>query len=182
MTDPESSKTLRRLGIIAVLLGFLAACDTGYEITKFGFARAAVAVEFGLALIAIVSGLALLQRRPWAMKVSVVAAVAGFFHSVLVLVTVGPSLMRILTILGMDSMEDRHLRIEFGVRLILTAAQALFWPLVLGLLWIDLQCRPADDPAAPSDKRTFWTSGVAAVVFATVLEVLLMVWRTPQPH
>jgi len=172
MSD-EDRKTFQRLGLISLVLGFLAATDSAVEIHQAGVLRRAAIFELLLALSAIVTGLGLVQRRGWALDAAVVTAVAGFIHALLAVLLLGPTLLNLLTILGMS--HDQSLGVEVGLRLLLILAQVLFWPIVLGHRYIDLQCRASENPAdEPGGKRMFWTFvGVAAGVTALTELILL---------
>ena len=168
----EDRKTFRRLGLICLVLGFLDATDSAYEIHQTDKARPAAIFEFVLAQAAIVSGLGLIQRRGWALEAAVVTAVAGFIHSLLAVVLLGSALVQLLAILGV--IFDHNLGVDFGLRLLLILAQVLFWPIVLGMMYIDLQCRAAVEPAAAREgKRTFWGC-VAIAAFLTALAELFL--------
>jgi hypothetical protein len=172
MSD-EDRKTFRRLGVISLVLGFLAARDSAFEIHQTDVLRPAAIVEFVLALAAIVTGLGLMQRRGWALDAAVVTAVAGFIHSLLAVVLLGSSLLNLFTILGLS--HDRSLGVEVGLRLLLILAQVLFWPIVLGMMYIDLQCRASDDPpAAKEGKRMFWTFVAIAACVTALTELVLL--------
>lgn len=168
----EDRTTFRRLGMIALVLGFLAATDSAYELYQTDFSRPAAAFEFVLALSAIITGLGLLQRRTWVLQASVVTGVAGFLHSLIALIFLGSALLNVLTILGAS--HDPSFSAEYGLRLILIVAQVLFWPIVLGHLYISLQCRTEDPAAATEDKRTYWTCVGGTAAMTAMVELLLM--------
>jgi hypothetical protein len=171
MTSDEDGKTFRRLGLISLVLGFLGATDSAYEIHQTEKARPAAIFEFVLAQAAIVSGLGLMQRRGWALKAAVVTAVAGFIHALLAVVILGSALLRLLTILGV--IYDHDLGVDFALRLLLILAQVLFWPIVLGHLYIDLQC--SEDPAAARNgKRKFWTCVLITAALTVLIEMILV--------
>ena len=180
MTDGEAApghdedrKTFRRLGIIALSLGFLAATDSAYEIHQSDVTRLGSIFEFVLAQAAIISGLGLLQRRRGSFEAGVMTAVLGFVHSLISVLLLGSALLNLLTILGPS--HDPSAGFEYGVRLLLMLSQALFWPILLGHLYIDLQCRATEEPAAAAEgKQQFWTCVAGAVAFIAIVEFVLL--------
>ena len=169
----EDRKTFRRLGITALALGFLAATDSAYEIHQADVTRGVTVFEFVLAQAAIISGLGLLQRRGWALEAGVMTAVLGFVHSLISVLLLGSALLNLLTILGPS--HDPSAGFEYGVRLLLMLSQVLFWPILLGHLYIDLQCRATEEPAETGrDKHQFWICVAGAVTLIAIVEFMLL--------
>jgi len=157
----SDERTLRLLAALTVAVGFLIAVD----------AVPAAKFEFVLGVAAMAGGVGLLRRHRYANHIAVLAAVAGLVHSAIALIQLAPNLFNLLTILAGGS--DPRLWSEYGSRLVLIFIQVLFWPILLGLLYIDLQCRSPEDPKIRRAKRAFWTCAGAAVLLSVMIEFML---------
>jgi len=175
--DDESRKTFRRLGFICVIVGALSGTRIAVELDQARALPATtdyylyLAYDFLMALAACLSGIGLLRGLRWAPAAATVTATALFFTSAVTLVERGKADLDL--VLGLIANQDSNLWTTFGARLFITAIHAVYWPIVAGLVYIDFQCRNADDPATRREKRRFWIRTGATIAVCAVVELVL---------
>jgi hypothetical protein len=154
-------------GRVTLGLGLLAAVRLAVEIYQIRGMRTGatfsiiLGVELFLAIAAIFGGIGVMRRRPWGLPVAAFAGAAGFVSAWADLLTIGPPLLRMLLILGLN----QDLSHWAATRILLTCIQALWWPTLLALLFIDLH-RPEGDQST----RRFWMITISAALTCAVFE------------
>jgi hypothetical protein len=173
--EDDSSEDLARLGAISVLLGALSILRLALEIYQTrtmpsgpGYS-AYMAYDFVQAFTACLSGAALLRRHRWAIPVSTVAAAALFLTSVVVLVEHGRTQLELPFVLGLN--ENAGMWSAFGSRVFIMMLHAVYWPIVAGLVYIDLQSRIPADPETGREKRRFWICLAATLAVCGAVEI-----------
>jgi len=179
MSDGPDHRALRLLGGLSIGIGFLASVESATDLHENG-AHAVAVWELLLAQSAIIVGLALFQRRAVGSELAAFAASAAIVHYLVRAILDGPTLYKLVTVLGFN--EDLGLWTHYGLQLLLIAVQALFWPVVLVHLYIDLQCRAADDPTARSARIRFWTLASAAAFISACVEGLVQAFSAGSGH
>jgi hypothetical protein len=163
---PQAWSPVALAAWVTTLIGALAVARIGLEIHHVGGAQAGngdlviIGVEAVLALLALIAGAGLLKHRPWALPVAALAGSAAFVDAVGALVILGPNLFRLLMILGMN--QDLPIWSAVGSRLVMTSIQALWWPVLFGLLHLHL----------PINRRRFWSLALAGAVLSLMVQVL----------
>ena len=175
--ENESRKTFHRLGFFCVILGALSATRIAVELYQARGLPATtdyylcLAYDFLMAQAACLSGIGLLRNFRWGPAVATVTATALFFTSAAALIERGKADLDL--VLGLIANQDLNLWTTFGARLFLTAIHAIYWPIVAGLVYIDLQCRNGDDPEIRREKRWFWIRTGATIAVCAAVEILL---------
>lgn len=184
MNDAADPKTFRRLGAISLLLGVLSATRMGFELyltRSLGGSpqyTAYTTYDFLQALAAGVSGAAMLRRQRWAMPVTLISAASIFLSAVVALVVYGAGVVKMFVELRFN--QNLELWAGFGSRWFITGIHVVYWPIVVGHLYIDLQCRPPEEAEGTRKlKRSFWICIVPALAACGIVEFLL--WKLGQP-
>lgn len=180
----DTANTFLRLGGISLILAVLSATRMGLELyltRALGGSpqyTACTTYDFLQALAAGISGVAMLRRLRWAMPVTLITGTAIFLSAVIALVVYGAGAVRMFVELRFS--QNLELWAGFGSRWFITAIHAVYWPIVLGHLYIDLQCRPPEEADATRElKRSFWICILPTLAVCGAVEVLL--WKLGQP-
>jgi hypothetical protein len=160
-------------GRVNLLLGLAASARLGVEVAEIWrlspdrryFINAVI--EILVALGAMSGGIGMMMRRPWSVSLATLAGTAGFVVTATELAISGRH-VRIIAVLFSETAREMPLSFTYGSRLLMMVIQALYWPILLGLLHINA----AD---SPRERRSFWIRvGTAAVL--TGFAVLLIKW------
>jgi hypothetical protein len=161
----ELSRHLLLAGRITLALGALAVVRIAIE---WGLTRRlnpvatydhVVALEFGLALLAVLAGIGLHRRRPWSLPVATLVAAVGFVDGVAGLLVIGRNLSGLVASLGLEGIGALY-----GSRVLLTFLLALWWPTLLFLIYLEVLRPDPDDPRGRAMRRMFWIIGASSTV------------------
>jgi hypothetical protein len=171
-------KPLLLAGRVNLVLGLLASARIVLEIVETWVLPSEprylmnVGFEFLLAQGAVVSGIWLMKRRSWGATAATLIATAGLVTAAIDLAASG---RRILTIavLFTKTGRDMPLSVAYGSRLVMTVIHALYWPILLGLLHLELPGRDRNDVEATRARRAFWTCAGVSALLTGLIELLL---------
>lgn len=170
--DDESLKTLGKGGAISAVLGLCALI----QLTLEGLQANPVSLRYLLtlalesvhAIAAIVVGFALRSRKDWSFSFATLLSASGFVHAAVTLIELGPGPWKTAFVLQFS--EEMFLWAAVGSRLLITAVQAMFWPILLGLVYLELYYRSAPQPIR---KGAYWMCISAAALVCGAVELLL---------
>jgi hypothetical protein len=172
----EDRKTFRLLGAVSLLLGILSITRIAVELYQTRtmtvvadyFLR--LAYDFLLALAACLGGVGLLRDLRRATASITLTATALFVTSAMMLINYGHTCLSLLLELGMQRLP---ISVVLTSRLLLAGIHAIYWPIVAGHIYIELQCRDPNDPSTRTAKRRFWWRLGAAGLACAGVELLL---------
>jgi hypothetical protein len=164
-------KLLALAGGVNLLLGLSASARLGLEVGEIWrlspdrryFINAVS--EILVALGAMSSGIGMMMRRPWSVSLATLAGTAGFVVTATDLAISGRN-VRFIAVLFSETAREMPLSFTHGSRLLIMVIQALYWPILLGLLHINA----AD---SPRERRSFWIRVGSAALLTGLVEILL---------
>lgn len=127
-----------------------------------------LSLEFALGMTAGMGAIGLTQKRPWGLPILTLAAAAGLVRAAAFLWVFGRHLSEIILYLG-----AKQTFLDYGALLLICLVQALWCPILLVLIFIEMQGWDPDAPYTRASKRMFWAVGASTTAAFGGIELLM---------